>query len=367
MPTFLHIADVHLDSAFSAHFDMRQAEMRRGEVRRCLSGILDRAMTVDILLIAGDLFDRDYVSAETISFLKRRFAEMQNTKVFIVAGNHDPYTIGSVYNNENFGDNVHVFGTKPECVELVDIGVRVWGASFGDSFCDERIEFPHIEKAEGIADIMLLHADLTSNDGKSGYNPIDKEFITSCGADYLALGHIHKRTDIQRLGNTYYAYSGAIEGHGFDECGDLGYYIGTIENGVVDARFERASIRRMYREEVDISGVADSLDAADVIKSHIESKGTYDDIYKIILKGRIKTDIINIDTILTELNCLVHYIELKDETLPDYDIKEVAVQNTLCGEFAGLISKGVANGTIDKDVADEAIRLGIELLLGGEM
>ena len=97
MATFLHIADVHLDSAFSAHFDACRAQLRRSEVRRCLSGILDRAKSVDMLRIAGDLFDSRAVSAESVPFLKRKFAELTDTRVFISAGNHDPYSEDSIY------------------------------------------------------------------------------------------------------------------------------------------------------------------------------------------------------------------------------------------------------------------------------
>ncbi len=91
MPTFLHTADIHLDSAFSARFDAECAAQRRHELIRVVSDMADIAKELDIWLIAGDLFDGKNVSAETVAFLKRRFSEMPDTQIFIAAGNHDAF------------------------------------------------------------------------------------------------------------------------------------------------------------------------------------------------------------------------------------------------------------------------------------
>ncbi len=366
MPTFLHTADIHLDSAFSAHFDAKHAEMRRREVLRCLSGIIERAKEVDLLLISGDLFDSKTPSAETVSFLKRKFAELGKTRVFIAAGNHDPYSAGSVYAKEDFGSNVHVFATYPECIEIPELSTRVFGASFGDAFCDDTIEFSPIEKEDGIADIMVLHGDLTSVGGNSRYNPIDKSFIENCGADYLALGHIHKRSEVLRVKSTYYAYPGVPEGRGFDECGDMGCYIGNISNGAVNAEFERTCIRRMYRTEVDISGVTDNLGAAEVVTREIEKLGSPEDMYRIILTGRTARGFLNPDIIKEELSSRVYHLEIRDETRGDYDIEQIAAQNTLCGEFVRIMQRKMQESGADSDVLHKAMALGIDTLLGGD-
>lgn len=362
MPTFLHIADVHLDSAFSAHLDTHKSTVRRGEVRRSLSNILDRARDVDILLIAGDLFDGKNVSPETVAFLKRKFAEIKNTRVFIVAGNHDPYTDNSVYANEDFGENVHIFKTEAECVDIPELKTRIYGVSFKSEYECEKMNLL-IEPQEGYSNIILLHADLTSIGGESRYNPIDKNFIADCGADYLALGHIHKRSEVLRAGKTYYAYSGTTEGHGFDECGDMGYYIGEISHGVANVGFERSCIRRMFIVDTDITGVSDNLGAAELVRKKIQETGTADDMYRVILKGRTDKSFLNLGILKEELKPHTSYIEIKDETAINYDIDEIAEQNTLCGEFVRIMRN--REKTADDDITAEATALGIEMLLGG--
>ncbi len=360
MPTFLHTADLHLDTAFSAHFDTKGAEKRRREMLACVSDIISRAKDKDLLLIAGDLFDTANITAETIAFLKRSFAEIPDTKVFISAGNHDPYTPESVYAKENFGLNVHIFKAGLECAYIPELKTRVWGASFDKPYCS--MDITPIKKEEGICDILLLHGDIYGKDNE--YNPIDKSFIENCGADYLALGHIHKRSEILKAGNTFYAYPGAPEGRGFDECGDMGVYEGSIQDGIVTAEFVRTCKRRMFREEIDITGRTDSLDAVKAVKDAIlEFGGTQEDIYKIILKGRVGS--VNASAVGEELSQVFYHIEITDETEPCYDIEKLSENNDLCGEFVRRMQKEIEKAE-DKKILQDALILGIDALLGGQ-
>ncbi len=367
MPTFLHTADLHLDTAFSANLSAEQAVIRRSEMLRCFSGIIDKAKDVDIFLIAGDIFDSSYVSKETVSFLKRRFAEIPDTHIFICCGNHDPYTQSSVYLKEEFSENVHIFKDKWECVELPHIKTRVYGASLSIDSDNLIKSFPGIEKAEDVTDIILLHGDVVSDNTESAYNPITKSFIENCKADYLALGHIHKRTEISRLGKTYYAYPGLPEGRGFDECGDMGYYIGVVNEGVADVRFERSCIRRLFRLTIDISGASDTFDALNIIKDNISGHGDSNDMYRIYLCGRVMADTISFDVIEKEIKGMLYYVELIDDTKESYDIEAYASQNNLCGEFVRHM-KNVIGGADDEEraVLEDALILGIEALIGGE-
>ncbi len=363
MPTFLHTADIHLDSAFSANFDAKGAELRRGELLHSTFDMIERARRLDLLLIAGDLFDGESVSAQTLAGLKRKFAEIPDTHIFIAAGNHDAYTPQSVYARYDFGDNVHVFGTEAECVELPELNTRIFGASFASPLLDEPISVPQIEKKEGITDILVMHADLVSVGGESPYNPIDKSFLEKCGADYVALGHIHKRSEVKRCGQTYYAYSGSPEGRGFDECGDMGCYIGEIKDGVLDIKFEKTSRRRMFHAEADLSGATDSIDALEIAMREIEKIGTSNDFYKLTLTGA--TNNLDVDFMKKELGAKLHYIEIIDKTRPEYDIEKLATQNTLCGEFVRIMKRRI-EAAEDKDLIFEAMHTGIAALLGGE-
>ena len=366
MPSFIHIADTHFDTAFSANFDAKKAKIRRAEMLQSFSNVIEYAKNVDFLLIAGDVFDGDYVSSDTINFLKRKFSEISDKKVFICAGNHDPYKHQSIYDTISFGENVYVFKTEPEFVEIPECKTRIYGVSMPERACSVMDGFPSAYDNE-YTNIILAHGDIVSSVNESEYNPITKSFIENCGADYLALGHIHKRSEIEKIGNTYYSYPGVIEGRGFDECGDMGCYIINIEDGLLNYEFKKTCVRRNFRLEVDVNAASDIIEIADIVKKEMSSVGNEKDIYRIYLTGRRKSNI-NTEVIENEIKGNVFHFEVYDETKPDYNLKEIRERNSLCGEFVRLMEEDIsALSGIDKENAENALLLGIEALLGGDI
>ena len=67
MTKLLHAADLHLDSPFSS-LSPEQAAQRRQEQRQIVTRLVEAANLhgCDALLLAGDLFDSDNVSADTL-------------------------------------------------------------------------------------------------------------------------------------------------------------------------------------------------------------------------------------------------------------------------------------------------------------
>ena len=108
---FLHMADVHLDTAFQN----RDPEMRallRDSVREAFRSGVDLALSANChaLLIAGDLFDNQTLSFATERFLLKEMTRLKEgtVKVFYAPGNHDPS--GATYRASNtLASNVHVF------------------------------------------------------------------------------------------------------------------------------------------------------------------------------------------------------------------------------------------------------------------
>ena len=84
----LHTADVHLDCDSYGKAEQRQAH--RTLYHHCFETIIARAIAaeVDVLLIAGDLFDHNRVPDETIAFAQEQLRRLQRP-VVILPGNHD--------------------------------------------------------------------------------------------------------------------------------------------------------------------------------------------------------------------------------------------------------------------------------------
>ena len=132
MVRIIHTGDIHLDSPFSG-LDVKRAEIRKNELRAAFVTMMSYAKknAVDIVLIAGDLFDSEYVTRETVALIVRE-AKNCPAEIFIAAGNHDPISETSVYVKEGiFPENVHIFsGEELEKVSLDRLGVDVYGYSF---------------------------------------------------------------------------------------------------------------------------------------------------------------------------------------------------------------------------------------------
>lgn len=79
----VHAADFHLDSAFGA-LSAEQARQRRRESRELLTRLCNYVNQngVDLVLLAGDLFDSDTTYRETLEALSEALGAMQ-ARVFI--------------------------------------------------------------------------------------------------------------------------------------------------------------------------------------------------------------------------------------------------------------------------------------------
>ena len=230
MLRFLHAADFHLDSPFRS-LAPEQAAARRRESRELLERLARHAAQVqaDVVLLSGDLFDSDNAYRETAEALARTLGSIP-APVFLAPGNHDWYGPGSPYAALDWPDNVHIFSTEaPQYVEFPALKCAVWGSAFtaphreDDPLAGFRAQAP-----EGWTKLAVLHGEV---EGKGDYAPISKASIAGSGLDYLALGHIHQCSGLQREGNTFWAYPGCPEGRGFDETGEKGVLCLEAEKG----------------------------------------------------------------------------------------------------------------------------------------
>ena len=325
MIKIVHAADLHLDSAFYS-LNAEQAAMLRREQRRIVEDIAAQAerMSADLLLLSGDLFDSERCFGDTAEALCRAF-EQTRARIFIAPGNHDWYSAHSPWARMQLPENVHVF-TSPEIekVELPDLGCTVWGAAFLSDSAQPPLTDFHADGA-GI-NIMVLHGDVDMPDSKYGY--ISREDIAASGLDYLALGHVHKFSDVQHIGNTFYAYPGCAMGRGFDETGEKGMLCGSVEKGKCDMRFVPLSGRKYEILTVDIS---EAENVADAVRQALpEDCGR--DIYRIILRGE-REETPDTAALETELGGLCCRLEVRDETRPKIELWAAAGENTLKGGF----------------------------------
>lgn len=143
-------------------------------------------------------------------------------RVFIAPGNHDYYGSGSPWLTVPWPENVHVFREAAmTAVELPKWNLVIHGAAFTGPEQAESLLAGFAAPEDGKVHFGLLHGEVEPSQPR--YNPIRRQEIADSGLAYLALGHIHKRLEPQRLGRTLCAWPGCIEGRGFDELGPKGF------------------------------------------------------------------------------------------------------------------------------------------------
>jgi len=365
----LHCADIHLGAELTILG--RKAVTRRAEIKRTFMNILKLCQEdqVQVLLLAGDIFDNVHVQENTLEEIKNGFASLKDTIVAIAPGNHDPFTEDSPYMKKDFWpENVIIYKSGLEKVEIASLGVRLWGAAFTETYAMNPLLQNFTVPKDEFINICVIHGELVAQNQKSNYNPITEKQLINSRMDYVALGHIHKQTDILKAGDTYYAYPGCPEGRGFDELDEKGVYIGTISKGICRLEY-RALCRRMNVElHVDVSDAISSKTAADIVLDKMKSKYGNDyseNLYKVILEGMIADNVsIDCDDIKTALN-EVFFLKIKDHTAVKIDFDTVATETTLRSIFARKMTERMNDANPDeKENLNTALRLGIKAFFG---
>lgn len=352
----LHAADLHLDSPFEG-LPAAKAAQRRQEQRELLKKTAHTAETeqVQLVLLSGDLLDSDSAYTETAEELVRALGSM-SVPVFISPGNHDFYSRRSPYARLGFPKNVFIFTeNRLQCVEVATLGVRVWGAAFTDKYCPALLSGFSAKKKDGMLDLMCIHGEV----GKGmQYNPIAPQDIAASGMDYIALGHIHQASGLNKAGNTYYAWPGCPEGRGFDECGEKFVYIVDVSDTGCDLKPVSLAERRYEILPVELDGKAPLTAIGEALSGETSS-----DIYRIILRGETD-DAPDINALRQALEDRFYSLQLRDETVLRRDIWEKSGEDSLRGQFLQRLRDAYdkAKDDAERELIVQAARWGLAAL-----
>ena len=355
MLKIIHGADFHLDSPF-AGLSPERAAQRRGEQRELLDRLagLAREKQADLVLLAGDLLDSERVFRESAQALRAALAAIP-CPVFIAPGNHDFYSPRSVWTSLDWPENVHIFTSDAlEAVELP--GCTLWGRAFSDAHqtaCPlEGLAVP----GDGRLHIACVHGCVgTGND----YGPITPGEIAASGLDYLALGHVHQGSGLQREGGTWWAYPGCPEGRGFDETGEKGVLYVEAEPGHVTGRFVPLAKVRYEIITADITGPDGAL--FNILEA-LPGK-TSDLICRLILTG--EGDAPNLANLQQTLAPEFYGLTLIDRTRLPQDLWARREEDALTGLFLRTMWDK-CQGEPDNPLWQLAARYGLAALEGGE-
>jgi DNA repair exonuclease SbcCD nuclease subunit len=208
----LHTADVHLD--LDDYGADPHARRYRDINQQAFRTVIDVAIQeqVDVLLIAGDLFDSNRPSADVVDFA---IAELRRVgrPVIMIPGNHDCLSTQSIYRRVDLPgacpNLLLISHPNGEQHYLSDHNLVLWGRGMVEHEPAYR-PLGGIPRPQGEAWHIALGHGFFMDDDVPSYrsSPIFAGEIRASGWDYVALGHCHAFSDVSQ-GPVAAYYSGA--------------------------------------------------------------------------------------------------------------------------------------------------------------
>ncbi|WP_395318241.1 metallophosphoesterase family protein [Fructilactobacillus frigidiflavus] len=241
---FIHTADLHLDTPFDG---IKNDDATPNSLWQALKNapyesfqkMVDQAIDqqVDFMLIAGDVFDSKNQSVKALSFFVEQMNRLHDAKipVMLAFGNHDFQPDEGQH--FDFPNNVFIFPKEVTTHELeLDDGKQVAITSFSYPTQAVTTDLVKAFPLKGRVDyqIGMVHGEI-GKDGADNYAPFTLSEMKSKGYDYWALGHIHKRGELNQ--SPMIEYPGDIQGRHKNEAGEKGYLLVDEQNGQLTKNF----------------------------------------------------------------------------------------------------------------------------------
>jgi DNA repair exonuclease SbcCD nuclease subunit len=260
--SFLHAADLHLDTPFTSvgGFPAAVGEALREASLEAWDQLVDVACQrqVDAVLLAGDLYD----GAERGIRAQRAFLDGvtrladQGIRTLLVHGNHDPIAEGWTAITA-FPDLVTTFPARQVATVRFEAGgesVVVHGTSYATAATSDNLAVRYPPAEGGGFHIGLLHANVGgAGTGHADYSPCTLDDLRQTGYQYWALGHVHGRRVLHQ-GDPWVVYPGNLQGRSTKptERGAKGAVLVTVTDGVAAAP-EFVALDRVRFVDVELS------------------------------------------------------------------------------------------------------------------
>ena len=293
MLKIVHAADIHLDTPYVRRDDALRTRLQEAG-REAFVRLVDLAIRekAHALLIAGDLFDNDWLTIATERLLTEELRRAVDAGVTVVyaTGNHDPgranYRAMQIDLPEQESGFHRVSARRPVEIALEQAGEVVgWVVAAGHQTPRETdnlaAAFPPAPGPEPA--VALLHAHVAATLQAPQHEPYAPAALADFSGKryvYWALGHIHARQTVG--GDPPVVYPGNLQGRQFGETGAKGAMVVEIEpaappvarfEALAPIRWERLSLRNLP-EARSITDIQTSARAAFVnLEAEAETAG----------------------------------------------------------------------------------------------
>ena len=345
----IHCADIHLGSKMKTNLNSEKAALRKAEIYDTFLNMIKYANNYDIkhIIIAGDLIDSKKGSISIVRKVLNTIKKNSEITFYYVEGNHD----NNIFNIDELPDNMKVFNDE---FMLYDLGEVEIG-----SCKDVNKGYKSVNFNKDKFSILILHGNIVNYDSLGDEDIYLKNYINK-NINYIALGHIHKK-ETYKVDDLVASYSGCLEGRGFDETGEKGFYVLDIsEDKKLSQEFINVSKRALHEVEVNIDNVIDEYSLYDEIINSLK-KYSKNDLYKIILKGKYDLSLNkNLHYITQKLNEEYYFVKIEDQSKVKINYKDYENDVSLMGEFIRTV---INNKELNEEDKDRIIEYGVKALI----
>lgn len=352
MIKIIHCADVHLGSKMDSRLPAEKAVERRAEVREAFRDMVRYASDngVKIILLSGDVFDSDRPVRKDKEFFYSVVKGYPEIDFLYLRGNHD-----GEQRYEEKPDNLKTFSSEWTLYEYGNVTIS--GIELAAD--NARSVYSTLNLPPENLNIVMLHGQIADTEGRDKINLLK---LRGKNIDYLALGHLHafRAGRIDERGE--YAYSGCLEGRGFDETGEKGFVLLTVEDRIT-AEFIPRSKRKIVEVSADVSDAEDAFSACNLACDAV--KCAKDDLVRLTLTGEIPFDSENLALdVAKRLSGDYYFVSVKDKTARRFDVDALSLDKSLKGEFIRTV---LNDNTIPQELKSRVISAGLKALAGREV
>lgn len=272
--TFVHAADLHLDSPFTGLSELGNevADTLKKATFQAFDNMVDLCIkqAVDFLLIAGDIYNSADRSLRAQLKFRDGLQRLNDAGIrsFVVYGNHDP--LDGWASSLHWPEYAHIFGgNSVESFSFKKDGQScaiVHGISYPRRDIKTNLSRGFKRNDSPLFQIGLLHCNVGSNTGHEAYAPCTLDDLKETGIDYWALGHVHTR-EILSHEQPYVVYAGNTQARHLNEAGPRGCFLVKVsDEKKVEFEFVPMDTVRWERREIGI----ESLNSEEALLTRLE-------------------------------------------------------------------------------------------------
>lgn len=298
--SFLHCADIHLDSPLQGlpirddANTNKHARNVRDATRIAFQEMISKAINerVSFVILAGDVFDGSRIDTKTGFFFVEQLQKLKaaNIHTYLVWGNHDAECLFAkklALDNEY----VHVFPSdEATSIQLDDLeNVVIHGQSYPTRDVTENLASQYPDPHKGAFNIGVLHCNVGNVSEHESYAPCSLNQLKNHGYQYWALGHVHSHDVLSDSTGGYVVYPGNLQGRHIRETGPKGAVIVHVENNIVrNLEFVDCSCVHWYQLTIQVNERFKTIDELmDLVAAEIVHVSEYPNtqVVRITLQG----------------------------------------------------------------------------------